>query len=132
MLKTLTTLALVAAGTAISAAPMRYDCKLQTHSRQNWAPKEAIYWIDPTNQTIRAIDPFIQHVFKEPISTKVEMSGPPIYKFSYQLELPSRQSGNIRVTYGVRFDAQKNRLTVEAFLGNNSRERSTGRCALRK
>lgn len=131
MLRFITILVLMTAGAAVSAAPMRYDCKLKSHSVHNWGVEEAIYWIDPANQTIQAIDPYIQHVFKKPISVTVEAFGPPIYKFSYKLDLPTRQSADIRVVFGVRFDAQKNRLTVEAFLGNSSRERSTGKCTLR-
>jgi hypothetical protein len=111
---------------------MRYDCTLKSHSNNGWGVNEAIYWFDPADQSIMTIDPYIQHAVTDPIQVKVETFGPPVYKFSYSLKLPTRQSDTIRVSFTVRFDAQKNRLTVEAFPGNNSRERSTGNCTRRK
>ncbi len=131
MYKLLTSLMLIMVGGAVFAAPIRYDCKLQSYSNHGWGVKEAIYWFDPADQSILALDPYIQHVAKDPIRVKVETFGPPIYKFSYTLKLRTRQSGTIRVSFGVRFNAQENRLTIEAFPGNNSRERSTGSCTLR-
>jgi hypothetical protein len=132
MYKLLTTLMLITVGNAAYSAPMRYDCTLKSHSTHGWGVKEAIYWFDPADQSIMAIDPYIQHAVTDPIRVKPEKFGPPVYKFSYSLKLPTRQSGTIRVSFTVRFDAQKNRLTVEAFPGNNSRERSTGTCNLKK
>lgn len=131
MFKLLTSLVLIMAGTAVLAAPIRYDCKLQSHSNKGWGVKDAIYWFNPADQSIMAIDAQIHHATKEPIRVNVETFGPPIYKFSYKLKLPTLRNDVIWVSYGVRFDAEKNRLSFEAFPGNSSRERSTGSCTRR-
>lgn len=131
MFKLLTSLVLIMFGNVVLAAPIRYDCELQSHSNHGWGVEKAFFWFDPADQSIMAIDRFVQHTNKEPIGVKVETFGPPIYKFSYSLKLPTRQSGIIYVTIGVRFDAEKNRLSYEAYPGNSSRERSTGSCTRR-
>lgn len=131
MLKLLTTLAFVTAGAAVSAAPVRYECTLKSYSRGNWTPVEAIYWIDPADRTILAIDAFIQYALKKPLSAVVEEFGPSIYKFSYPLKLPSRQSGVINITYAVRLDVKRNRVKVRAYVGNNPVERSEGSCTVK-
>lgn len=113
MKKAIAALLLTIASTTANAEILTYDCTLHRMER-GWVAERVILSVDAENKRARAYDGYIHELEGEPKDVKFKTTRNGEYRLRWNMKFPSRNLGQVRVSYTATLNPESQRLNLIA------------------
>ncbi|MFU1682820.1 hypothetical protein ACM258_09625 [Phaeobacter piscinae] len=129
LIKTAAVLGTLCAATPVAAAPVTYDCTLQSYEKHGWIASRVLVFVDHDEKVSGVMDGIIASRQKTPMIVPYDQRSKQRLKLKWTLKNLGSSQGSTKVTYSATMDEPRMKLSISARVhGADNRPSGSGPC----
>ncbi|WP_405111152.1 hypothetical protein L0Z65_04455 [Phaeobacter sp. BS52] len=129
LIKTVAVLGTLFAAAPVAAAPVTYDCTIQSYEKHGWIASRVLVFVDHDEKVSGVMDGIIATRQKTPMIVPYDQRSKQRLKLKWTLKNLGSSQGSTKVTYSATMDEPRMKLSISARVhGADNRPSGSGPC----